>query len=195
MRKLSDYAKQHGVTYRTAYNHFRRGLISRAYQLPTGMIVIPDDAQQEVLSKTEYTVTYARVSSSENRDNLESQSRRLQDFSLAKGWTIQENIQEVGSGVNDCRKKLCKILKEGSATRLVIEHKDRLTRFGFNYLRMMCDRIGCEIVVINESSEEKEDLVGDFAAIITSFCARLYGQRRSRRRTEKLIEQLKEGKE
>ena len=194
MRKLSDYAKQHGVTYRTAYNHFKRGLITRAYQLPSSTIVIPDDAEQAVLSKTEHTVTYARVSSSENKDNLDRQSQRLRDFCSAKGWTITENIQEIGSGVNDNRKKLCRILKQGETTRLVVEHKDRLTRFGFNYLKMMCDKIGCEIVVINESAEEKEDLIGDFASIITSFCARLYGQRRSKRRTERLIRELKEDK-
>jgi predicted site-specific integrase-resolvase len=191
MRKLRDYAREHGVTCRTAYNHFKRGLITRAYQLPTGTIVIPDDVRLEH-SRPEYAVTYARVSSSENKDNLERQSQRLRDFCAAKGWVVKENIQEVGSGVNDSRKKLCRVLKEGQATRLVVEHKDRLTRFGFNYLRMLCDKTGCEVVVVNEAEGEREDLVGDFAAIITSFCARLYGQRRNKRRTERLIKELQE---
>ena len=148
MEKLSEYANRHNVTYRTAYNHFRKGLISGAYQLPTGTVVIPDNAVQNI-TKADYIITYSRVSSSENKDNLIKQSRRLQDFCCAKGWIIKENIQEVGSGINDNRKKLLKLLEKGIATKIVVEHKDRLTRFGFNYLKTLCDKFGCEIVIIN----------------------------------------------
>ena len=189
MEKLSEYAKRHNVCYLTAYNHFKRGLISGAYQLPSGTIVIPDNAVQSV-TKPDYIVTYARVSSSKNKDNLMQQSKRLQDFCCAKGWIIQENIQEIGSGVNDNRKKLLKLLAKGIATKIVVEHKDRLTRFGFNYLKTLCDKFKCEIVVINTCQNEKEDIVQDFISIITSFCAKIYGQRRSKRKTEQLIKEL-----
>lgn len=188
MKKLSEYAKTHGLSYRTAYNHFRANLIEGAYQLPTGTVVIPDHV--ELVPRTEYIVTYARVSSSENKSNLKSQSERLIAFCNAKGWTTRENICEVGSGMNDKQKKLIDVLSEGKATKIVVEHKDRLTRFGFNYIKLACDKIGCEIVVLNEVDGEKEDTIQDFVSIITSFCAKLYGQRRSKRKTEKLIEQL-----
>jgi len=188
MKKLSEYAKQHGITYITAHSHFKRGLIKGAYQLPTGTIVIPDDYNPE--NKTEYIITYARVSSSENKNNLEKQSERLVNFCNAKGWKTNENIKEIGSGMNDNRPKLMKILKDAKATKLIVEHKDRLARFGFSYIEELCNKIGCEIILINQAETEKEDLVQDFVSIITSFCARLYGQRRNKRRTEKLIREL-----
>jgi predicted site-specific integrase-resolvase len=191
MKKLSEYAKEHNVTYRTAYNHFKRGLISNAYQLPTGTVVIPDYVQHY---KYEYVVTYARVSSSENKNNLEAQSKRLIQFCNAKGWQTTENIKEVGSGINDARKKLLKLLKDEKATKLVVEHKDRLTRFGFNYINAICDKIGCEIIIINNTQEEKEDIIQDFVSIITSYCAKIYGKRRSKRKTEQLIKKLNEDK-
>jgi predicted site-specific integrase-resolvase len=191
MKKLSWYAKENGLTYRTAYNHFKKGLIEGAYQLPTGTVVIPD---KYTINKdeNEYIVTYARVSSSENKSNLISQSQRLIDFCNAKGWKTNENICEVGSGLNDNRNKLIRVLDEGRATKIVIEHKDRLTRFGFNYIKLLCKHIGCELVVVNNVKDDKEDLIQDFVSVITSFCARIYGQRRSKRNTEKLIKELSE---
>jgi len=189
MKKLSDYAKDHGVTYRTAYSHFRKGLISGAYQLPTSTIVIPDYSKQNI-EKSEYVICYARVSSSENKNNLESQSNRIISFCNAKGWKVSESIKEVGSGINDNRTKLNKVLKDGIATKLVVEHKDRLTRFGFKYIEELCNKTNCEIVIINNIETQKEDLVQDFVSIITSFCAKIYGQRRSKRKTEILIKEL-----
>lgn len=191
MKKLSEYAKQHNVTYRTAFNHFHKGLISGAYQLPSGTIVIPDHAQQ-VINQTDYVVTYARVSSSENKINLTKQSQRLIDYCNAKGWTTQENISEIGSGINDNRQKLLKIFETKKVTKLVVEHKDRLTRFGFNYIQTICNLINCEIIILNETNGEKEDIVQDFVSIITSFCAKIYGQRRGQRKTELMIKELKE---
>jgi len=190
MKKLSQYAKENNITYRTAYNHFRRGLILGSYQLPTGTIVIPDN--HDLNKKTEdYVITYSRVSSSENKNNLERQSERLINYCNAKGFKTQENIKEIGSGINDNRKKLMRIFKEGKITKLVIEHKDRLTRFGFNYVKELCDKMGCEIIIVNEAETEKEDLIQDFISIITSFCSKIYGQRKSKRKTEKIIKELK----
>jgi predicted site-specific integrase-resolvase len=188
MKRLSEYAKIHGVTYRTAFNHFKAGLIENAYQLPSGRIVIPDST--ELIPKCDHVITYARVSSSENKDNLSSQSQRLIDFCNAKGWSTSENVTEIGSGVNDNRKKLLKILQEEKATKIVVEHKDRLTRIGFNFIQEACKKFGCEIVIINNVEGEREDIIQDFVSIITSFCSKLYGQRRSKRKTEQLIKDL-----
>ena len=185
MNKLRDYAKQHGVTYRTAYNHFKRGLITGAYQLETGTIVVPDT--YEAPAGAEHTVVYARVSSSENRSNLDSQAERVCQFCSAKGWEVHEVIKECASGLNDKRPKLQRILSDRKATRIVVEHKDRLTRFGFEYLRTLFPG---EIVVINHVSEDEKDLMQDFVSLVTSFCARLYGKRRSQRNTETPIRKL-----
>lgn len=96
-------------------------------------------------------------------------------------------FEECGSGLNEDRKKLQKLLLDKSITRIVVEHKDRLTRFGFNYIKKLWHG---EIVVINEVLEDEKDLMQDFVSLVTSFTARLYGRRRSKRQTEKLIAKL-----
>lgn len=183
--KLSEYAKLNNVTYRTAWNHFKAGMIANAYKLPSGTVVVPDNAK----SITERTAVYARVSSSENKANLATQSKRVQEFCLAKGWVVNVVVEECGSGLNDDRKKLLSLLKDKAVTRIVVEHKDRLTRFGFNYIVELWHG---EIIIINEVDNDEHDLMQDFISLVTSFVARLYGRRRSKRKTEQLIYQLKE---
>ena len=184
--KLSQYAKKIGVTWRTAYSYFKAGSIPGAYQLSSGTIIVPDDVIED---SEEYVVVYARVSSAENKSNLESQADRVVQFCNARGWQVHEIVKECASGLNDSRPKLQKILKTRKATKIVTEHKDRLTRFGFEYIKVLFPE--CEIIVINVS-EDKDDLMQDFVSLVTSFCARLYGQRRTKRSTEKLIKTLNE---
>ena len=148
--KLSEYAKKIGVTYKTAWNHYQAGLIPNARKLPSGIIVIFEDESKDVHYKT---AAYSRVSSSENRPNLLSQSKRVQDFCAAKGWVVSEVIEECASGLNDERPKLKKILTDKSINRIVVEHKDRLTRFGFHYIQYLWDG---EIIVINDVQKNKE---------------------------------------
>jgi len=183
--KLSTWAKNQGIAYITAWRMFANKQIEGAYQLPTGTVIVPEAI---MTVKTEHTVVYARVSSSENRANLDSQADRVCQFCSAKGWAVHEVVKECASGLNDARPKLQKILKDGRATRLVIEHKDRLTRFGFEYIKTLFK--DCQIVIINEVVEDEKDLMQDFVNLVTSFCARLYGRRRSKRVTEKLIKEL-----
>ena len=141
-------------------------------------------------------VLYARVSSSENRANLETQMERLKNYANAKGYKITDEVKEIGSGLNDNRKKLNSILENReNYDFIIVEHKDRLTRFGFNYLEAFMKSHGKGIEVINDVSNNKENLIQDFISIITSFCARIYGQRRSRRKTEKIIKELEKSKE
>lgn len=184
--KLSEYARQHAVTYRTAWNRFKAGKLNARVD-GTGHILV--EALSPVKRK-EHVITYARVSSSENKDNLQRQSERLRDYCLAKGWQIHEEIREIGSGLNDKRPKLLRILNNGEATRIVVEHKDRLSRFGATFIETVCSKIGCELHVINQAETETEDIIQDFVSVITSFCARIYGKRRSKRNTEKLIAEL-----
>ena len=185
--KLSDWAKRQGVTYRTSWNLFKANQIEGAYKLPTGTIIVPDPKP----NAKSFIVTYARVSSSENKDNLEGQSKRLEEFCIANGWSIDKAVKEVGSGLNDNRKKLLSVLEKDPVTKLVVEHKDRLTRFGFNFIELLCRYKGCEIIIVNKT-ETKDELMEDFVSLVTSFCARLYGQRRNNRRTESLIKELKD---
>jgi putative resolvase len=104
-------------------------------------------------------------------------------------------VKEIGSGVNDTRPKLLKLLTDPTLTLMVVEHKDRLTRFGFNYIEQLLKLQDRRIEVVNLAENGKEDLIQDFVSIVTSFCARLYGQRRSKRETERLIAELQNGEE
>lgn len=183
--KISEYAKKVRCTVRTVWNRINKGRIE-AKKTEHGWRVYVEDG----IAEPRYAV-YARVSSAENKDNLERQKQRLLDFCAAKGWPVAKSVEEVGSGLNDERKKLAKLLADQSITHIVVEHKDRFSRFGFRYVAQLLEQQGRKIVVINEQDNERDDLMEDFVSIITSFTARLYGRRISKRRTEKLIEELK----
>jgi len=183
--KLSEYAKKNSITYQTAWNHFKQGKIPNARQLASGTVVI-DDTIEDTKSN-HYIIIYARVSSSEKKSDLDTQCQRLCNYCNAKGWIVNEVVKECASGLNDNRPKLSKIFKERKATKLVIEQKDRLTRFGFRYIELLYPE--CEIVVINPC-ENKEDLFEDFVSLVTSFCAKIYGRRRTKRKTEEIITAL-----
>jgi predicted site-specific integrase-resolvase len=182
--KLSQYAKELGICYKTAWIYFKAGRIPGAYKNDSGTVIVPNKTEDI----TKLTAVYARVSSSENKNNLISQSKRVQEFCGAKGWEVAVVVEECASGLNDERKKLMKLLTDDRIGRIVVEHKDRLTRFGFNYIKMLWSG---ELVVINVVTEDKHDLMQDFVSLVTSFTARLYGRRRTKRMTEKLIKGLK----
>lgn len=185
--KLSQYAKNRCITYRTAYRHWEEGKV-KGIKTNTGTILVENNES----NITELLVaTYARVSSSENKNNLESQSERLRNYANAKGYKIHKETKEIGSGLNDERKQLENLLKDEKIKIIIVEHKDRFSRFGLNYIKLLLELQGRKIEVINDVNDSKEDLMQDFVSIITSFCARLYGNRRKNRKTEKLIEELK----
>jgi predicted site-specific integrase-resolvase len=119
----------------------------------------------------------------------------LQDYCAAKGCQVSTVVKEIGSGVNDTRPKLLKLLSDPTLTLIMVEHKDRLTRFGFNYIEQLLKLQDRRIEVVNLAESGKEDLIQDFVSIVTSFCARLYGQRRSKHKTERIIAELQNGEE
>jgi predicted site-specific integrase-resolvase len=187
--KLSEYAKKNNLTYQSALRHWKNGLLN-GKQLATGTIVIFEDDSEAVKNKIVQVATYARVSSSQNKDDLDKQQDRLIDYANAKGYKTIYNIKEIGSGLNDSRPQLIKLLRCSLIDIILVEHKDRLTRFGFKYIEELLDIQGRKIEVINNIPDDKDDLIQDFISVITSFCARIYGQRRCKRKTEKLIKEL-----
>jgi putative resolvase len=186
--KLSHYAKQQGISYRTALRWWRAGQI-KGYQAPTGTIIVTE-GEPPGKPSSEKVAIYARVSSAENKSNLENQAERLVAYCTAKGYQVAKVVKEIGSGVTDSRPKLLALLEDQSISRIVVEHKDRLTRFGFRYLETLLDGQGRTIEVVNQAENSTEDLLADLTSIIYSFCARLYGQRRAKRKTEKLVQEL-----
>ena len=111
-------------------------------------------------------------------------------YCAAKGYQVHQVVKQVGSGVNDSRPKFLKLLADPSITVIVVEHKDRATRFGFRYLETLLQRQGRRVEVVNLAENGREDLVADLVAIVYSFCARLYGQRRAKRKTETIEREL-----
>jgi putative resolvase len=188
--KLSAYARSLGVSYRTAWRWFKAGKVA-GFQADTGTIIVTEPIVETVpTTANQKTVIYTRVSAAENKDNLEGQAKRLMDYCAAKGYQVAAVVKEIGSGVNDTRPKLLKLLTDPTVGQIVVEHKDRLTRFGFNSIEQLLAMQGRKIEVINLAENGKEDLIQDFVSIVTSFCARLYGQRRSKRKTERIIAEL-----
>lgn len=138
------------------------------------------------------TLAYARVSSHDQKDDLQRQEKMLEMFCSSHGWSF-EIISDLGSGMNyhkrGLRKLLARIL-DGSIGRLVLTHKDRLLRFGAELVFAVCEMKGIEIVLINRSDEPsfEEELAADVLEIITVFSARLYGSRS--RKNKKLVADL-----
>jgi len=184
--KLSQYAKQQGISYRTALRWFRDGAI-QGYQAPSGTIIV---TQQEKLQAAQKVAIYARVSSSEHRENLERQAERLRQYCAVRGYQVAMIVKEIASDVNDSSPKLLSLFKDTSITRVVVEHRDRLTRFGFHYIETLFSLQGRVIEVVNPAENDKEELLDDLAGLIYSFCARLYGQRQAKRKTERILQEL-----
>ena len=191
--KASEYAKKMSLNVRTVYRYYHNGKIKGYQDKETGTIFIlnPFKSKNENNLKNK-VVLYARVSSSENKTNLESQLERLRLFASAKGYQIVKEIKDIGSGLNDNRSKLNELLEKelNNFEILLVEHKDKLTIFGFNYIDILLKSHNKKIEVINLVDNNKEDLIQDFVPVITSFCARIYSQRISKRKVEKLIKEL-----
>ena len=188
--KISQYARKFNVTTRTVWNWVYKGKVQYERD-KTNHVLIIDDEDPHAL---QHVAVYARVSSHENRANLDAQADRLVKFCTVNGYTVDKVVKEVGSGLNDARPMLEKLLVDKSIGIIVVEHKDRLARFGTNYIEKLLALDGRKIIVVNNAESERDDLMQDFVSIITSFCARLYGIRRSRRKTEALIKGLEEDK-
>jgi predicted site-specific integrase-resolvase len=132
--RLSQFAKQEGISYRTALRWFRAGTI-KGYQAPTGTIIVTEG--EIAPGRPEQAVIYARVSSPEHREHLERQAARLMDYCAARGYQVAQVVTEVALGVDDSRPKFLALLTDTSVTRIVVERRDRLTRFGFHYLEAL----------------------------------------------------------
>jgi predicted site-specific integrase-resolvase len=180
--ELSQYAKQQGVSYKTAWGWYKAGQLD-AYQTPTGMGLVRDP--QEVRPITGRSALYARVSSAEQKQDLERQLERLRDYAASRGYTVAKEVTELASGLNDQRPKLLKLLTDTSIGTIVIEHRDRLTRFGYHYIEALLATQGRHLEVLFPWDTENE-LVDDFVAVITSMAARIYGRRNSERRAEQI---------
>lgn len=140
------------------------------------------------------TVAYARVSSHDQKADLERQKQVLELYCATQGWTF-DLISDLGSGMNYHKKGLKQLLSrilDGDVSRIVITHKDRLLRFGAELVFAICEAKQVEVVILNrgEDTSFEEDLAKDVLEIITVFSARLYGSRSHK--NQKIIDGIKQ---
>jgi predicted site-specific integrase-resolvase len=180
--KLSQYARRAGVTYKTAWRWWKQGQLD-AYQTPTGTVIVRDTTV--AVPPTGRVALYARVSSADQKADLDRQMQRLRDHAAAKGYAVSKEVSEIASGLNDHRPKLAKVLSDPTIGTLIVEHRDRLTRFGYEYIHQLLETQGRHLEVLFPSDTENE-LMDDFVAVISSMAARIYGQRNSKRKAERI---------
>jgi predicted site-specific integrase-resolvase len=185
--KLKAWATLQGISYKTALRWFHSGKIPNAYQLDTDTILVKEFSGERLDSKI---AIYSRVSTYEQKEHLKRQTQRLLDFCASKGYIVDFVVEEFGSGLNGKRPKLQKILRDNTITLIVVEHQDRLTRFGFEYIQAVLGAQGRTIEVLNKT-ERKDDVIADFIDVITCFCSKIYG-RRGHNTSKKLVDILGE---
>ena len=185
--KLSEWAKLQGITYKTAWKWFQDGkLPAPAEQMPTGTIIVYPVEQSR--SKV---ALYARVSSADQKSDLDRQIARLVLYASEKQLPISQTVTEIGSGINGNRPKLLRVLRDQSINLILVEHRDRLIRFGCEYLEAALSAQGRRLMIVDES-EDRDDLVRDMIELLTSFCTRLYGKRAARNKAKKAIEVIRD---
>lgn len=194
---IGKAAKELGVSQDTLRRWERAGKITsertlrghRRYDLSKLTGIAPRKVSSQLP-----TLAYARVSSNDQKEDLDRQALVLENFCSANGW-IYEIIQDLGSGLNFQKRGLKRLIQKicsGKIERLVLTHKDRLLRFGAELIFALCEEFGIEVVVMNKSEATRfeDDLVQDVLEIITVFSARLYGARS--RKNQKLLQALKQ---
>lgn len=198
---IGQAAKVLGVTVQTMRNWDKKGLLKpdeltrggdRRYKLET-----LKNINKNIIYNSDNlkTIAYARVSSSDQKDDLVRQVQVLELYCAKAGFNY-EVIQDLGSGMNYYKKGLTKLLNlilDGQVKRLVLTHKDRLLRFGAELVFAICEAKNVEVIIINKGDENikfEEELAKDVLEIITVFSARLYGSRS--KKNKKIIEDMQE---
>ncbi|PWR15996.1 IS607 family transposase [Micromonospora sicca] len=167
----------------TAYRWFREGTMPvPARRLPSGtiMVEVTDDARQGQV------VVYARVSSADQRADLDRQVARVTAWVTGRDMAVARVVTEVGSALNGRRKKFLGLLRDPAVSTIVVEHRDRFARFGAEYVEAALAAQGRRLMVV-DPAEVDDDLVRDVTEILTSLCARLYGRRAAANRASRAV--------
>ena len=187
---LTAWGRLYGFDKATTSRLHRDGKLPPELQvetLPTGRhyVIVPPDNDGRC-------VVYARVSSADQRDDLDRQVGRVVEWATQQGLRPDEVVKEVGSGLNGNRRRLRRLVADHTVGTIVVEHRERLSRFGIEYVEAALAGRGARILVMDEA-ELEDDLVWDVTEVMTSLCARLYGRRSARRRAERALAAAKEG--
>ena len=183
--RLSQWAAQHGMHSMTAWRHYNAGTLPPELQPKKIGNIIYVLAHPE--TPPDRTVGYARVSSTEQKPHLENQANRLWAYAGQNGMLLDDVVSEIASGMNDRRPKLRKLLSDPTVHTMIVEHRERLARFGVGMVEAML-QARCGALIVIDDAEVPDDLVRDMTEIVTCFCARLYGKRSAANKARRAME-------
>jgi len=192
--KVHEFAELVGKSTKTLRRWDESGKLPAKRQVSGHRYYTEEDLFQVlgVQKSQKTTVVYCRVSSHGQKDDLQSQVSAMESFCLGAGISVDQWIKEIGGGMNFKRKKFLTLMSDiqhGKIERLIVAHKDRLCRFGFEYFEHMAGQAGCEITVVNqESLSPEQEMVEDLMSIIHTFSCRLYGLRTYKSKIKKSLE-------
>lgn len=157
---LPKYAERMGLKYNTVWKHYKAGKILGAIKHEGSVLVpLPDKGQKTPGNRA---VTYARVSSGNNKNNCSAQSERLYNYAVNSGYQVVQQVQEYASGSNENRPKLWKILNNPQDWDILIaEHKDRLAMSGYSYIEKLVENSGNTIIIVNTTDDKENDPLKD----------------------------------
>lgn len=181
MMNLAEWAETQNIHPQTAYRWFRAGELPVPAQRVGGLIMVGDLADTQPQSSAK-TAIYARVSSADQKSDLDRQVARVTAWATSNGYSVDSVVTEVGSALNGKRRKFLGLLRDPKVTTIIVEHRDRFARFGAEYVAAALDAGNRRMVVVDD------DLVRDMTELMTSLCARLYGRRSAAHRAAKAIE-------
>ncbi|MEU0673878.1 IS607 family transposase [Streptomyces sp. NPDC006172] len=184
--KLSEWARQQGVSYQTAWRWVKDGKMPvPVRQAPSGTWLVAEPVAAVPVASGR-VVAYCRVSSADQKADLDRQATRVVDGANGLGLPVAEVVTEVGSGLNGRRRRLHRLLSDPQVAVIVVEHRDRLARFGVEHLEAALSASGRRLVVL-DPTETADDLVRDITEVLTSMCVRLYGQRAAKNRAARAV--------
>lgn len=181
-----------GISPHTAYRWFREGTLPVPAERVGPRTILVNVEANAAPRATGGVGLYARVSSHDQKADLERQVARLSSWAAQAGHRVVRVEAEVGSGMNGGRPKARRILADPDVTTVVVEHKDRLGRMNTELAEAALSASGRRLVVL-DAGEVEDDLVRDMVEVLTSFCARLYGRRSARNRARKALECAEHG--
>lgn len=183
--RAKEWAALEGLHEQTVWKWCREGRMPVPVERVGGLWLVHDPKYEAppVPTAGRRTVCYARVSSSSQKNDLQRQADRLKAFALNLGASDIEVVSEIGSGVNDKRRKLNRVLADPAVGTIIVEHRDRLARMNAELVESTLAAQGRRLIVVDDS-ELDDDLEHDVTEVLTSFCARLYGRRTARNKAE-----------
>ena len=182
--RLSEWAKKNDVSYKTARRYFDQGKIPGAYRISDRVVIVPEKDEKSITP--ERAAIYARVSSHDQKKDLEKQSQRLQDFAMENGYQVVKTVKEIASGMNPRRKKLISLLNDDDVDTIIVENRDRLARMN---AELIIEATHKNIIIVNMVEPEENDMQ-DVIDFLTSVCARQYGKRSAKNKAQEKAKRL-----